>query len=100
TCFSDNNPNAPVVAAFDIRNTASAPGLNQNWAAPSVHLPTWNSSNFGGEVFGVALDTAAQPNIYLTSTSVYTGSVVTQNAPGTGQVYKINGTSGVAAPLG
>lgn len=101
TCFSDNNPNAPVVAAFDIRNTASAPGTNQNWAAPAVHLPSWNSSTFGGgEVFGVALDTAAQPNIYLTSTSVYTGGVVTQATPGTGQVYKINGSSGIAASLG
>lgn len=100
TCFSDNNQNAPVVAAFDIRNTASAPGVNQNWAAPVVHLPTWNSSNFGGgEVFGVALDTAAQPNIYLTSTSVYAG-LFTQLTLGTGQVYKINGSSGVAAPLG
>lgn len=100
TCFSDNNNANPVVGLFDIRNpSANAPGFNTNWNAPHGAQPTWTRQSLG-EVFGIALDDASPPNIYLTSTTVYTTTVVTQTAPGTGQVFKINGITGVAAPLG
>lgn len=96
TCFSDNvvgfpvNPAAPVVALFDIRNpAANAPPYPTNWNPPHQALATYSQV---GEVFGIALDDATPPNIYVTSTSVYYTTVVTQVAPGSGRVFKIAGS--------
>lgn len=102
TCFSENDPNGFVVAVVgDIRNPSSAGAVvNQNWAAPMRKHPSWTRSKLG-EVFGIALDDAPNPNVYLTSTSLYRRQFVySQTAPGTGQVFKINGTTQVAAACG
>ena len=108
TCRDGNNGNAPapyVVGVIDVRDpVCNAPGLDQNWSAPMYHneanlSPTgnpadeWTASNLG-QVFGVALDNAANPNIYVTSTSSYPG---VNNA--TGNVYKLDGTTGAIQTL-
>jgi hypothetical protein len=106
TCYSGNNSSNPVMALVDIREpSVHAPGFNQNWAPPAQHPPSWTTATIG-EVFGIALDDASPPNIYVTSTAVYestyggVGYAYAQNTPATGQVYKVNGTTGVAAPFG
>lgn len=108
TCFSDNNKgqpaalNQPVAALFDIRNPAAhAPGVNTNWAPPHQVVATLADLK-NNEVFGVALDNASPPNIYLTSTVIYKSSYsgINQAAPGTGQVFKIRASDGAALPFG
>lgn len=103
TCFSDNNATGPVMAVFDIRNpAANSPGVNKNWPAPSQHLSNWTRRDFGGEIFGIALDDASPPNIYVTPTVIYKSSYmgIAQTAAGSGQVYKIDGNSGAVSPFG
>ncbi len=97
TCYSDEKTNGPVVATFDIRDPVahSAPlgSTNMPWNLP--HRLTWSRADLqGNEVFGIALDNAPNPNIYLTSTAIYKSFAVNQSAPGTGKVFKLDGTSG------
>lgn len=102
TCFSDNKPNGtgPVAGIFDIRdpvgNNAPLGASNQPWAAP--HGKHWTRAELGNnEVFGITLDDAPKPNVYLTSTAIYKTKFssldVIQNVPGTGQVWRIDGTT-------
>ncbi|MEM7153160.1 MAG: hypothetical protein AAF799_09965 [Myxococcota bacterium] len=93
-----------VVGVVDIRDPAcNAPGLNTNWEAdiygnamadsPTGQLSDeWTSANLG-EVFGVALDDADNPNIYVTATSSY------GNGATTGNVYRLDGTDGSVTTL-
>lgn len=121
TCFSDFiNPADPstgingkgfVVAITDIRDPlgkGAQPGLN--WLAPMYHNempnPTnnpkdvWSAENLG-QVFGLALDDAQRPNIYVGAASVYTLQIKNNAfAPnlfgvlGPGGVYRLDGTTG------
>ncbi|HVR96594.1 MAG TPA: hypothetical protein VMW27_08270 [Thermoanaerobaculia bacterium] len=97
TCSSGFNPGGFVLGVVDTRDPAiHAPGTNRNWPAPMYHAAHWTSSSFGnGEVFGVALDDAPNPNIYLTATSSYGGLSLT----GSGRVFKIDGTSGAVSVI-
>ena len=100
-----------VVAVIDVRDPiCNAPGFGVpitdptvNWLAPMYHneatlSPTgdpaheWTDVNLG-QVFGVALDDAPNPNIYVTSTRVY------GNFSGTGRVFKLDGTTGIPSVL-
>ena len=107
------NPDGFVVALIDFRDPATnAPGLGQNWCAPMLHnefpvtADTWNEQNLG-QVFGITIDNANPPNIYVTATTTYGSDDLTyQNgntvaltaAPfgpgGAGAVYQLNGVTG------
>lgn len=104
TCFSDNQPNGPVAALYNV-----ADPIGQG--APLGGVPLWPSAQntlhlnrnlfSGDEVFGIALDDASpSPNAYLTSTAIYrstfsNGNTITlaQNSPGTGRVFKVSGSN-------
>lgn|GEM_PF-7036520 len=103
TGFSHNAPNGPVVRIFDIRKPKghNAP-LGQHWTAAFPPVAQWTRAGLGNnEVFGIALDDAPKPNIYVTSTTIYKttyfSNPIVQAVPGTGQVWRIDGTTGVAS---
>jgi len=98
-----------VVRTYDIRDpicdspgTATccqlASGCVPNWNVPmytnAMPNPTndpldeWTAANIG-LVFGLALDNDPNPNIYVTSTTIFNGSNV-----GTGTITKLDGTTG------
>jgi hypothetical protein len=99
-----------LIAARDPFANGAQP--DKNWIPPWFHneFPvtpdTWNAANLG-QVFGVALDDASPPNIYLTSSTVYgdfsvnAANAVTMFGPAGngGTVYKINGATGVITTL-
>ncbi len=80
TCFSDFiNPSlgspttintaGPVVAFVDVRNPVGQNiPLGVNWAAPEYSQ--WTAKALG-QVFGVTLDDASPPNIFVAASSVY-----------------------------
>ena len=100
------DPNGFVVAVIDTRNpAANGAVLGGNWMPPMYHNENggpnniWNARNLG-QVFGVTLDRAAKPNIYVAATSIYgfapQGWAFSQNygPGGPGAVYKLDGVTG------
>lgn len=93
-----------VVAAVDVRDpVCGAPGLNENWYA-DLYFNNANASPTGlvsdewtvnnlGQVFGVALDDAANPSVYVTATSSY------GNGSSSGRVFRLDGTDGSVSTL-
>lgn len=116
TCYSGSNPNGHIVGVYDLRDPqANGAVLDTNWDAPVFdNGQAWTSNAFCAisddcqgsptpdtrvEVFGIALDDDANPNIYLTSTSSYVDDCRGNagcfgNVRGSGEVFKINGTTG------
>ena len=102
--FNGVNQQPFVVGVVDVRDpVCEAPGTNQNWFADiysndDAVSPTglasdeWSAANLG-QVFGVALDDAANPNIYVTSTSSY------GNGGSSGRVFRLDGTDGSVSVL-
>jgi len=95
-----------VVAVIDTRDPAgNGAVLDQHWSAPADHndgagVHEWNRANLG-EVFGITLDGATPPNIYVTATTIYGdfvdggGSDIGFGPGGTGgEVYRLNGITG------
>lgn len=108
TCYSGQtaagvNANGFVVGIIDVRNPAANGAVwGANWAAPMNHnenggaANVWNAKNLG-QVFGITLDRAPRPNIYVTATSVYgmNGPYPANFAAGgPGGVYKLDGVTG------
>ena len=105
TCFSGNSDTGAIVGILDIRTPKgrNAP-LGKPWTKephpnPLTRKTHWTRADLGGnEVFGIALDDAPKPNIYVTSTAIYKSTYfkdgVFQNAIGTGEVWRIDGTTG------
>lgn len=107
TCFSDFNIpggggginlNGFVVGIVDVRNPAANGAVKGlNWCPDMYHNDNsvankWTAANLG-QVYGVTLDDAANPNIYVTATTIY--GYVTFKPGGTGgEVYKLDGTNG------
>jgi hypothetical protein len=89
TFASTSNAGGFSVAVLDLRDpAANAPGVDRNWPAPIYHDSRWTPAGFAGnQVFGVALDDASPPNIYLTASSTY-GQLAS------GKVFRIDGTTG------
>ena len=87
--------NPYVVFVHDVRDPAvNAPGLDTNWFADHDNNQSgvaWTNSVLG-EVFGVCLDDAAAPNIYVGATTIY--STQGTGSGGYGAVYRIDGVSG------
>lgn len=84
------SPDDPVLRVFDI--SGAPPPPNMNYAAPMYIDPSWTAPNFGGNVFGLTLD--SDGNIYVASTSIYG---VNSTAPG--RIYKVNGVTGAISTL-
>lgn len=108
-----SNSNNFVVGIYDIRdpdcngvpaptctNSSQNPPCISNWPAAQYHNdmpnPTnnpadaWNSTNVG-MVFGLELDNDPNPNIYVTSTSLFF------NGAPNGNIMKLNGTNGAVS---
>jgi len=98
-----NTTSERVVALYDTRNpVANAPGFDTNWPCPQTwnEIPlgtnTWNKGNLG-EVFGLCLDDAANPSIYVAATAIYGGGFF--GPSGAGGVYRLDGTTGAITPF-
>ena len=80
TCFSGATPSGDVVAVLDIRAPATNGAIiDKNWNPPrGAH---WTISDLGTQVFGIALDDAPVPRIYVTSTTTYNSVLYTQPPP-------------------
>jgi len=97
--FGIPTPSPYVLGTIDVRDPDCEPAaqLGTNWLAPMYHnempnptgdpLDEWTDTNLG-HVFGLAIDDAAPPNIYVTSTSMFSTS------GGTGEVFMLDGSSG------
>ncbi len=116
--FLNGDPNSGIdqngftLAVFDVRvppvltyiPPVPIPVLGTNWCAPRYHNempnPTnnaadvWNQKNLG-PVFGITLDGATPPNMFVTATSTYGPlSQVPMGPGGPGAVYRIDGVTG------
>ncbi len=106
------NNNGYVVAQYDtttgnigplIPNTSSPPELWDVTDTPplaSFHNATgqpWNAQRLG-EVFGICVDDASSPNIYVTATECYnivgSATPLPKGPGGPGGIYKLDGTTG------
>ncbi len=103
TCYSGSNPIGDVAGVLDIRAPATNGAIvNTNWNPPRG--AAWTLANLGTQVFGIALDDAPSPNIYVTATIVYNASFYPPPpppAPGRtlGEIYKLGpACSGPLAP--
>ena len=115
TCFSGYNipfdpssgvdPDGFVTAVVDVRLppvSGPFPLLGTAWAPPDFHneIPfgaeTWTAQNLG-QVFGVCLDDAIPPNIYVTATTAY--GAFAPGPAGPGGVYRLDGTTGAISDL-
>lgn len=93
------DPEDFVLSLVDVRPPYPAP--NTDWEAPMFHnewapsapSETWTLGNLG-QVFGVCLDGATPPNIYVAATSVYPSLWSFFTADGPGAVFKIDGSTG------
>jgi hypothetical protein len=99
----------PVVRLFDVRDpvaTGDSPPNGTNFPAPAYpDYPAsapWNATELG-QVFGVTLDDAPSPNVYVTAASIYGiagprlpgGAFVPgQFAATPGTVFQLDGTTG------
>ncbi len=115
--FSGINLDAPSAGVIDTRIPGAlvpdvGPGPN-NWPAAMFHNDfgppqhRWHARNIG-QVFGITLDNASPPNIYVTATTTYgsdnpaydniqTTPFATSPFPSTangGEIYKLDGSNG------
>ncbi len=122
--FLNNNPglgldpNGYVLALVDTRNPPPPIPGGLNWCTGMWHNDTappgqrWTAANLG-QIFGVTLDDATPPNIYVSASTVYGGPGLYSNCTsplptgglsifgpgGSGGVYKINGGTGAISVL-
>ncbi len=104
TYFSCLDPDRIVVAVYDTRDPlTNAPGLDQNWTPPRYAGPgailgpdSWTADNLG-EVFGVTLDDAVPPSIYVSATQIYPNGCagIAAGPAGPGGVYRLDGITGL-----
>lgn len=89
------NPFGYVAGIVDVRDpAANGAVLDQNWAPPMYHGPSsspWTATNLG-QVFGVTLDDASPPNIYVSATTLYGPLYFGPGGPGA--VYKLHRLTG------
>ncbi len=96
------NPTRPDAFTVALVNTTDPVGqgapIGSNWLASQFHnefqpnIPQrWIARNTG-EVFGLTLDGAANPNIFVTATTIY--GPFPFGPGGSGAVYRLDGTTG------
>ena len=86
-----------VVRTIKTNNTTGAP-LGSNWNTatmspignkpPNWNAPNWTFANLGA-VYGITLDQNASPNIYVSSTQIYSGGTNHNR-----KIWRLNGASG------
>jgi hypothetical protein len=80
-----------VLRVVHTANTSSAP-LGATWNIPTKpandFYPNWNVNTLG-YIFGITLDQNNNPNIYVSSTQIYSSSTVNQR-----KIWRINGNTG------
>lgn len=80
-----------VLRVVHTSNTSSAP-LGNTWDLPlkpaNDFYPNWNVNNLG-YIFGITLDQQPNPNIYVSSTQIYTNTTINKR-----QVWRLNGSNG------
>jgi hypothetical protein len=81
----------PVVRIIHTSNTSTA--TSSLWVAPNKpandFYSNWNVNTLG-PVFGITLDQNTNPNIYVSSTQIYTNSILNNR-----KVWMLDGTTGV-----
>jgi len=97
------NPAGFVMARINVQEPPTfptPPPVNDvNWQPPMDHNEagtTWTGTVLG-QIFGIALDNASPPNMYVTATSVYGDFAA--GPGGYGAVYRVDGTTGVICVL-
>ncbi|MEC9477493.1 MAG: hypothetical protein VX764_10685 [Planctomycetota bacterium] len=108
TFYGCLDPDQYVVAVYDTRDPViNAPGTDTMWSATRYVGPgtgvdpfdpnAWTANNLG-QVFGVTLDDAVPPSIYVSATAmpgIYPGCQTTLWGPqGPGGIYKLDGVTG------
>ncbi|MBI1319645.1 MAG: DUF5011 domain-containing protein [Candidatus Hydrogenedens sp.] len=96
------NPFGAVMGVIDARippvdANSPIPVLDTNWSALMYHNELGNAGHFWtsqnlGQVFGITLDDADPPNIYVTATTMY--GLFAFGPGGAGGVYRIDGVTG------
>jgi len=106
------NTNGYVVALFDTQTGNIGPLIPPTTSPPNLWDPSdtppfsgfhnetgqpWNAQRLG-EVFGICVDDAPQPNIYVTATEVYnvvgSATLLPKGPGGPGGVYRLDGDTG------
>jgi len=114
TATPNLNSNGYVVAKFDTQTGNIGPLIPPTTSPPELWDPSdappfsgfhnetgqpWNAQRLG-EVFGITVDDATPPNIYVTATECYnivgSATPLPKGAGGPGGVYRLNGTTGAS----
>lgn len=77
---TSNTSTAPLGATWDVSSPGNKP--------PNDFYSNWNVATLG-YVFGITLDENINPNIYVSSTQIYTNTTLNQR-----KVWRINGATG------
>ena len=88
TSFDPVNPAYKVVKVIDIRNRPPFVIGGNFWNPNSLSGANWTKEKMGN-VFGITMDDANPPNIYVARSTVYCGTPDTL----VGLIYKINGAT-------
>lgn len=82
-----------VLATFDLREAPCYGTLGGNWCPPRYTGPnnSWTRANLG-EIFGVEIDDATPPDIFVTASNLHGANVF--GPGGAGGVYRIDGITG------
>jgi len=87
----------PAVLLLDVScPEANAPGVGRGWPVRRDYnqddpSEAWTLENLGTPVFGIAVDHARAPNIYVTSSSLY---IPQPGYPADGSVFRLCGATG------
>src|SRR5437867_2156199 len=106
--------NGYVIAKFDTQTGNIGPLIPPTTSPPNLWDPSdvppfsgfhnetgqpWNAQRLG-EVFGITVDDATPPNIYVTATECYnivgSGTPLPKGAGGPGGIYRLDGTTGAS----
>jgi len=94
TSFEFNNSSFKVVKVIDIRNRPPFIPGGTYWNTPTTNSGSnWTQGHLG-QVFGIAIDDASDPNIFVSRSSVYCGEPVSLQ----GLIYKLDGTTWTEIP--
>ena len=83
TLKTNNTTGAPLGANWNTAAMAPVGNKPVNWSAPN-----WIQGNLGA-VFGITLDNQPNPNIYVSSSQIYSGSSTSAS-----KVWRLNGVTG------
>ncbi|MEO8666444.1 MAG: hypothetical protein ABI462_13215, partial [Ignavibacteria bacterium] len=90
TSFQDNITSYSVVRIVDTRNIPPFVAGGNHWIQNQFFKPDWVYNRMYN-VFGIALDNIAVPNIFVSSTSVYCNQFITTDSI---LIYRIDGITG------